>query len=214
MCRKRASTLLSITSMFDLSEIADALRSHKAFIPPACFVAALLGSLLGTNLVVPTGVILAAVGVLVGAGIVSWTTVVWAALGAVVGCSASFSIGLWLGERLKHISARRSWVNAVARAETLFDKHGYAAVAIGYFCGPARAPVAAIAAIAGMQRRKFELANLFSAFAWATVAIGVGVLPGTLIEPGSSLILLGPLLIPLLTLFVTFLALAVRKITR
>lgn len=200
--------------MLDLSQVASSLRSHTDLIPPACFAVAFLGSLLGTNLFVPTGVVLAAVGVLVGAGVVSWTTIVWAAIGAVAGCSVSFSIGLRLGPRLKRVSTRQSWVSLIEQAEVLFDKHGLLSVLVGYFSGPARAPVAAIAAIAGMSRRKFELASLGSAFVWATVAVGVGAVPGTLIEPNSTLILLGPLLVPAAMLLVALMVIAVRKIVQ
>jgi membrane protein DedA with SNARE-associated domain len=47
------------------------------------------------------------------------------------------------------------------RARSLFERFGFVAILIAYFSGPLRAPVAGAAAIAGMARWNFEMANIF-----------------------------------------------------
>src|SRR5437773_964280 len=50
-------------------QVAVVVSANSALAGPLCFLAALLGSLLGTNLVVPGGAVLTAAGVLIGAGV-------------------------------------------------------------------------------------------------------------------------------------------------
>ena len=54
--------------MFDPSKILDLINAYSELIGPGCFLVAFLGSLLGFNLLVPTGTLLAGIGVLVGVG--------------------------------------------------------------------------------------------------------------------------------------------------
>ena len=186
--------------MFDPSKILDLINAYSELIGPGCFLVAFLGSLLGFNLLVPTGTLLAGIGVLVGAGAIAWTVVIWAALGAATGSSASYTAGIWLGPSVRSLSAWRSWSRVMERAQVLFRRYGFASILIAYFSGPLRAPVAAVAAIAGMRRIEFELANLSSAFVWATVAVGVGAVPGSMIEPNSPWLVVAPFLVPLLVI--------------
>lgn len=197
--------------MLDASKILELIHSHSEFIAPLCFLVALLGSLLGINLVVPAGTFLTGIGVFVGAGTVPWTIVIWAALGAAAGSSASYTAGLRLGSSVRRIVAWRSWSDVMSRAQELFLRYGFVSVLIGYFSGPLRAPVAALAAVAGMSRIKFESANLCSALAWAAFAVGVGAAPGAMINPNSPWLLVVPFLAPVLTIGVSLAILLGRK---
>jgi len=82
---------------------------------------------------------------------------------------------------------------------------------IGYFSGPLRAPVASVAAIAGMRRGQFELANIVSALIWAVVAVGIGAIPGAMIEPNSIWLLIGPILVPVITIGISMAILFLRS---
>ena len=198
----------------DLPSIWALVHSYSAVIGPLSFAIAFLGCLLGPNLLVPAGAFLTAMGVLVGAGIFSWTIVVWAACGAVVGLSGSYSIGLRLGASVRRMSLLRRWPDLMDRAEALFLRYGFAAILIAYLSGPLRAPVAAVAAIAGMRRVPFELANLVSAFVWAAFSVCLGAAPGTLIDPNSPWLLIAPFLVPLITVGISIIILLLQKTGR
>lgn len=197
--------------MLEPPKTLELIHLYAELIGPLCFLVAFLGSLVGINLIVPSGTFLTAVGVFVGAGTVSWAIVVWAALGAAIGSSASYTAGLWLGPSVRRILAWRSWAHVMERAQELLLRYGFVSVLIGYFSGPVRAPVAALAAVAGMGRIKFESANLLSAFAWATIAVGIGAAPGSMIDPGSPWFLVAPFLAPMLTIAVSLVILLGRK---
>jgi membrane-associated protein len=197
--------------MFDVQPILALIHSYSAFVGPLSFSIALLGSLLGINLIIPAGAFLSSIGVLVGAGIVPWTIIIWGALGAMAGSSASYSAGLRLGAGVPRIRIFRRWPGLMDRAQTLFIRYGFAAILIGYFSGPLRAPMASIAAIAGMRRIQFELANLVSAFVWAGFAVGIGAVPGILIDPSSPWLLIAPALVPLITIALSAAILLLRR---
>lgn len=197
--------------MLDTRQILDLIHAYSDFIGPLSFLIALLGSLLVTNLFVPSGSFLTAMGVMVGAGIISWTIVLWAAVGAMAGCSTSYTAGLRFGSSVRGIRTLQKWPGLMDRAQALFLQYGLASVLIGYFSGPLRAPVASMAAIAGMRRAQFELANIISAFVWAAFAVGVGAAPGILIAPGSPWLLVAPFLAPVITIGISAGILLFRK---
>jgi membrane-associated protein len=177
--------------MSTVQQITAFINANSSLAGPLSFLVTFFGCLLGTNLVVPAGAILGAMGVLTGAGVLSWKFALWAPCGAVLGMSASFTIGRCLGPRLQQARPK-----LMARARSLFERFGFAAILIAYFSGPLRAPVAVVAAIAGMKRWSFELANLFSALVWTVWAIGIGAVPGLLIEPESAWLPVGLVLVP------------------
>jgi membrane protein DedA with SNARE-associated domain len=189
--------------MSAIEQITALIHAHSSFAGPLCLVVAFLGCLLGTNLIVPAGAILTALGVLIGAGVLSWTIVPWAACGASAGMSVSYTLGLRLGSRVQRIPLLRRRPAFMAGARRLFERYGFASILIGYFSGPLRAPVASTAAIAGMQRGQFELANVVSALVWTIVAVGIGAIPGTMIGPNSIWLLVGPLLVPVITIAIS-----------
>lgn len=191
---------VSALTMSAIQQITALIHANSSFAGPLCLVVAFLGCLLGTNLIVPAGAILTAVGVLIGAGVLSWTIVPWAACGASAGMSASYTLGLRLGSRLQRIPLLGKRPAFLERARGLFQRYGFASILIGYFSGPLRGPVASAAAIAGMRRGQFELANIVSALVWAVVAVGIGAIPGAMIGPNSIWLLIGPFLVPVITI--------------
>ena len=171
--------------MMDVQHIFAFIQLHSAFAGPIVFAVAFLGCLLGTNLIVPAGAIITGMGVLSGAGAISWTFVIWAACGAALGMSASYAIGLRLGARIETLPLLRTRPELILRARRLFATYGFIAILIGYFSGPLRAPIAGVAALAGMPRGRFEVANISSSMIWTIVAAAVGALPGTLVDLDS-----------------------------
>ena len=202
---------MSVLTMSAIQQITALIHANSSFAGPLCLIVAFLGCLLGTNLIVPAGAILTALGVLIGAGVLSWTIMPWAACGASVGMSASYTLGLRLGSRVRRIPLLRTRPEFIERARGLFERYGFASILIGYFSGPLRAPVASVAAIAGMRRGQFELANIVSALIWAVVAVGIGAIPGAMIEPNSIWLLIGPILVPVITIGISMAILFLRS---
>lgn len=197
--------------MATFQQITSLIHENSFFAGPLCFVVAFFGCLLGTNLIVPAGAILTALGVFMGAGLLSWTIVPWAACGASVGMSGSYTIGLHLGSRVRQIPMLRARPELLLRARVLFERFGYASILIAYFSGPLRAPVASVAAIAGMRRRQFELSNITSALLWALSAAGIGAITGAAIPPNSIWLLIAPFLVPVITIGISLAILFLRS---
>jgi membrane-associated protein len=182
-----------------VQQITALIHAHSSFAGPLSFVVALLGCLVGTNLIVPAGAIMTAMGVLTGAGVISWSFGPWAACGAALGMSASYTLGLRFGPRIQNIPLLRTRPGIILRARTLFERYGFAAILIAYFSGPLRAPTASVAAISGMRRGKFEAANIVSSLIWTPFAVGIGAIPGTMIEPNGYWLPIGLVLVPAVT---------------
>lgn len=197
--------------MSAIQQLTALIHAYSSFAGPLCLIVAFLGCLLGINLIVPAGAILTAMGVLIGAGVLSWTIVLWAACGASLGMSASYTLGLHFGPRVQRIPLLRTQAKFIERARGLFERYGFASILIGYFSGPLRGPIASVAAIAGMRRGEFELANIVSSIIWTLVAVGIGAIPGSMIEPNSIWLLFSPLLFPLITIGISLTILFLRS---
>jgi membrane protein DedA with SNARE-associated domain len=180
-------------------QIVAFIQAHSVFAGPMGFAVAFFGCLLGTNVVVPAGAILTAMGVLTGAGVIPWTFAPWVTVGAALGMSASFTLGLRFGARLENMPLLRTRPKLMERARRLFERYGFFAILVAYFAGPLRAPVASVAAISAMSRGRFELANVVSSIVWTICGIGVGALPGAIIEPDSFWLPVGFVLMPAAT---------------
>jgi membrane protein DedA with SNARE-associated domain len=197
--------------MSAVQQITAFIHANSSLAGPLSFLVTFFGCLLGPNLVVPAGAIMSAMGVLTGAGVISLEFALWAPCGAVLGMSASFAIGRRLGPRLQDIRLLRAQPRLMDRARWLFERFGFVAILIAYFSGPLRAPVAGVAAIAGMTRWNFELANIFSALVWTVWAVGIGVIPGLLIGPHSDWLLVGLVLVPVATVAISISVFFLRK---
>jgi membrane-associated protein len=181
-------------------QITALITANSLLAGPLSFLVTFFGCLLGTNLIVPAGAIMTAMGVLTGAGVISWKFALWAPCGAVLGMSASFAIGRRLGPRLLRLPLLRSQARLMVRARWLFERFGFVAILIAYFSGPLRATVAGVAAIAGMTRVNFALANIFSALVWTAWSVGIGAVPGMMINQNSDWLLVGLIVVPALTI--------------
>jgi len=163
----------------DFSIVTDFIAAHRAWSIPLLFLVSFGESFAFLSLLVPGTTILAACGALVPGGTLSlWPLLAGAIPGAVLGDSVSY----WLGRRYgTAITAR--WPLSrhpamVMKGEAFLRRYGVAAVAIGRFFGPIRAVIPLVAGIAQMDRRKFWIANVLSAFVWAPAVMLPGVLLG------------------------------------
>jgi membrane protein DedA with SNARE-associated domain len=178
------------------------IQENAFWAGPAAFALSLAASVLGPSFFIPASLILVGVGVTVGAGLVSWSIVLWAAGGAILGSTASYAIGIFLGPRMRQVWPLKHREHMVERASALFHRHGFAAILIGYFSGPLRAPVAFMAGMAGMGPLPFQFANLGSAALWAPFVVGEGAILGAALGVDHPLFLVAPLVAPLLALLI------------
>jgi membrane protein DedA with SNARE-associated domain len=186
-----------------IQEVTGFIHANAALAGPVSLVVAFFGCLTGTNLVVPAGAMVTAMGVLVGAGVISWTFAPWAMAGAALGMSLSYWLGLRFGPRIEALPLLRKRSGLIGRARALFMRYGFLAIFIAYFSGPLRAPMASVAAMAGMPRRRFELANVVSAVVWTISAAAIGAIPGMLIEADSAWLPIGLILVPAITVAIS-----------
>jgi membrane protein DedA with SNARE-associated domain len=194
--------------MMEVIQKISVLVAEQAYLAgPLSLLIAFMGCLVGTSLMMPSGAIITALGVLMGAGVVSWTFILWAIGGAALGMSVSYGLGQWFGPRLLTMPIVQARPQLVERVRALFARYGVIAILIGYYTGPPRSLVASTAAIAGMPRVKFEIANILFATIWVAGAATIGAVPGTLIEPDSPWLLAGALIMPVVTIALTVLLL-------
>jgi len=132
------------------------------------FLAAIIEAVAVLGVLLPgTPILMAIAGAAAMSGMSIWPVMVVAVLGAVTGDFISF----WLGRRFS-VRLRGVWPFArrpalLTQAERFFQRYGMASVAICRFLPVLRSTVPLVAGMVGMQRRRFLIANVFSAFLWA-----------------------------------------------
>ncbi|WP_214471852.1 DedA family protein [Mesorhizobium sp. dw_380] len=140
-------------------------------------------SLVLVGILLPGTTVLIIVGGLVGAGIVQPLPILPAAMiGAALGDTVSYFLGRWLGRGVVHKWPLNRYRREVARARLFFYRYGFAAVFVGRFFGPVRATVPLVAGMMGMNRRRFQIANILSAIIWAPIVLS----PGWLVAKGAG----------------------------
>ena len=153
------------------------LHPHLAGI--ITFFISLSESLAVVGLIVPGSVMMTTIGALIGSGVLPvWETIIWAILGAVAGDSASYWLGHHYHEQLKRFWPFSTHPHWLERGETFFLKHGGKSIFIARFAGPMRPIVPVVAGMLNMQPRRFLLANIISAIAWAPTYMIPGILLG------------------------------------
>lgn len=154
-------------------------QAHEAWAPAIVFALAFAESLAFLSLLVPSTVILLGIGALVGAsGITLGPLWLAGGLGASLGYSASYWIGAHFKDRVPGLWPFRTHPEALARTEAFFARYGALGVFFGHFFGPVRAVIPVVAGMAGMAQLPFQIANLASAFIWATLILIPGVATG------------------------------------
>ncbi|QPC93372.1 DedA family protein [Mesorhizobium sp. INR15] len=151
------------------------IENHQAWAGLVVGLLAFGESLVLVGILLPGTTVLIIVGGLVGAGIVQPLPVLLAAMiGAILGDTISYFLGKWLGRGVVHKWPLNRYRREVARARLFFHRYGSAAVFVGRFFGPVRATVPLVAGMMGMNRLRFQIANILSAIVWAPVVLSPG----------------------------------------
>ncbi len=153
------------------------VQAHAEWGVPAVFVLAFLESFALISLIAPATAILLGIGGLIGlSGIAFWPIWFAAACGAIVGDWLAYALAYrFKGQILRTWPLSRK-PDLVARGFAFFDRWGILAVFIGRFFGPLRAMVPIVAGVLAMPWLKFQIANVASAFVWATGILAPGAL--------------------------------------
>ena len=159
------------------------IENHQAWAGVIVGLLAFGESLIVVGILLPGTTVLVIVGGLVGAGIIQPLPVLLAAMiGAALGDTVSFLLGLRLGRGVVHKWPLSRFRREIARARLFFRRYGFAAIFLGRFFGPLRATVPLVAGMMGMNRRRFQIANVLSAILWAPVVLS----PGWLVAKGAD----------------------------
>lgn len=159
------------------------IEAHQAWAGLVVGLLAFGESLVLIGILLPGTTVLVIVGGLVGAGLISPTPVLTAAIvGAALGDVVSYYLGVWFGRGVVHKWPLNRYRREVARARLFFHRYGFAAIFLGRFFGPVRATVPLVAGMMGMNRRRFQLANVLSALVWAPAILT----PGWLLAKGAG----------------------------
>jgi membrane protein DedA with SNARE-associated domain len=159
------------------------IENHQAWAGLVVGLLAFGESLVLVGILLPGTTVLVIVGGLVGAGIIDPLPVLLAAMiGAALGDTVSYFLGKWLGRGVVHKWPLNRYRREVARARLFFHRYGFAAVFVGRFFGPVRATVPLVAGMMGMNRRRFQIANILSAIIWAPAVLS----PGWLVAKGAD----------------------------
>ncbi|MDX8529534.1 DedA family protein [Mesorhizobium sp. VK25A] len=159
------------------------IETHQAWAGVLVGLLAFGESLILIGILLPGTTVLVIVGGLVGAGLIHPLPVVVAAIiGAALGDIVSYYLGIWLGRGVVHKWPLNRHRNEIARARLFFRRYGFAAIFLGRFFGPVRATVPLVAGMMGMDRSRFQLANILSALVWAPAIL----MPGWLAAKGAG----------------------------
>jgi membrane protein DedA with SNARE-associated domain len=160
----------------DISEtVLNLVRHHEAWAPAIIFILAFGESLAFVSLLLPATAMLFGIGGMIGvADIAFWP--IWCA--AVLGAALGDWFSYWLGCRYSYAIAR-IWPlsrrpDLLPRGETFFRKWGTLSVFVGRFFGPFRSIMPLVAGTCGMRQVPFQIANITSAFIWATGVLTPG----------------------------------------
>lgn len=155
--------------------ILDFVRQHQAWAPAIVFVLALLESIVGLSLVVPSTPLFVGVGALIGASdIAFWPIFAGVASGGFIGDWASYWLGFHFKDRVMEWKAVKAKPQLIDRTKGFVEKWGMAAVFLGRFVSPIRSFVPFVAGMFQMPFWLFQIANLSSALVWAYVLLAPG----------------------------------------
>lgn len=176
-----------------LLPLLDWIRAHPDWAGVVVFAVALAESLAIIGVLIPGVVVLIGAGTLIGAGVLNfWAMCAWAVAGAVVGDGLSY----WVGHHFDYLTERFRWFRLhpdhLDKGERFFRKYGALGVAAGRFFGPLRAIVPLIAGLLHMPPKRFYIANVLSALAWAPAYLAPGMILGDAAHRGGLKVLLWP----------------------
>lgn len=156
------------------------VAAHPHWIGVAMFTATAFESLALIGSFIPGMVMVIALsGIAASLGANILVLVLWCALGAIIGDGASFWIGHRHGDHLKSMWPFRTRPELLKKGAAFFRRHGRLSIVIGRFLPVTRAVVPVAAGMLGMTPSRFYVANILTAFVWASITVvpaaGVGL---------------------------------------
>lgn len=141
-----------------------------------------------TGVIFPGTLIVDAGGILVQRGVLDFWDLVWfVAVGSILGAEAGYWTGRLARARLTGRWSVKSWP-AYARSEALFRKRGGVALVLGRFAGPVAGLVPLVAALSGMERRRFLIWSVIGSLPYSLAHVSLGyLLGGVLAQMGPAL---------------------------
>ena len=147
------------------------------------FAAAIIEAVAVLGILVPgTPILMAVAGAGAMAGQPMLPFLALSVIGAVIGDFVSFWIGKKFSIRLRGVWPFSSRPTLMENAERFFARFGIYSVAFCRFVPVLRSTVPLVAGMAGMQQRRFVMANIASAFVWAPAHIYPAQLAGLSLE--------------------------------
>lgn len=157
------------------AQLTDFVKNHQIWATPLAFFLAFGESLAFISLFIPATVLLLAIGGVIGQAEIPFLPVwIAAVVGAYCGDWVSYFVGFYYKERVGYMWPINRRPELLARGHDFFERWGIVGVFIGRFFGPLRAAVPLVAGICAMPKFQFQLTNLASAIAWATVMLVPG----------------------------------------
>lgn len=152
------------------------VREHESWAGPIAFLVAFGESFCFLSLLVPGTAILVGISALLAASGIEARVLLPAILWAGFGGSLGYAVSFWLGRYFKD-SVHKIWPfstrpHLITQAQEFFENYGAFGVFLGHFFGPARAVIPVVAGMFRMRELPFQIANVLSAFIWATGVIG------------------------------------------
>ncbi len=153
------------------------LHPHMAGL--IAFAIAFAESLAFIGGIIPGSVMMTAIGILIGSGVIPiWSTFIWAIMGAILGDGLSYWIGHHFKDHLRVNWPFRKYPHWLEKGEQFFHRHGGKSIFIGRFIGPIRSILPVVAGMLHMPIKRFLIADIVSAIAWAPAYMIPGILLG------------------------------------
>jgi membrane protein DedA with SNARE-associated domain len=155
-----------------INTIVAIVTLHPAWALGVVFLGAIIEAVAVVGILIPgTPILMAVAGAAAMAGQPMLPFLALSILGAVIGDFLSFWVGKRFTIRLRGIWPFSRRPALMENAVRFFDRYGLYSVALCRFVPVLRSTVPLVAGMAGMQQRRFVLANVTSAFVWAPLHI-------------------------------------------
>lgn len=147
------------------------------------FAAAIIEAVAVLGILIPgTPIVMAVAGAAAMAGHSMLPYIVAAILGAVIGDVISFWIGWRYSARLQRMWPFTARPTLMDSATVFFDRYGVYSVALCRLIPVLRSTVPLVAGMAGMERRRFVVANVGSALVWGPAHVYPAQMAGLSID--------------------------------
>jgi undecaprenyl-diphosphatase len=155
-----------------INSATDLVALYPEWALSAVFLAAIIEAVAVLGILIPgTPILMAVTGAAAMAGQPMIPFLILSIVGAVIGDFLSFWVGRRFSGRLRCVWPFSRRPALMDNAGHFFERYGTFSVAFCRFVPVLRSTVPLVAGMAGMQQRRFIMANVASAFVWAPVHI-------------------------------------------